>query len=34
MRHALAVLRDEGVVFMTPGLGTFVAQKGVEEADN
>ena len=27
VRHAIAVLRDEGVVFTTPGLGTFVAQK-------
>lgn len=26
--EALAVLRDEGVVFTTPGLGAFVAQKG------
>ena len=32
VRHALAVLRDEGVVFTTPGLGTFLAQKGAEEA--
>jgi DNA-binding GntR family transcriptional regulator len=26
VRHAIAVLRDEGVVFTTPGLGTFVAK--------
>lgn len=32
VRHAIAVLRDDGAVFTTPGLGTFVAQKGKETA--
>ncbi len=32
VRHAIAVLRDEGVVFTTPGLGTFVAQKAGDDS--
>ena len=32
VRHAIAVLRDEGIVFTTPGLGTFAAQKGKQAA--
>jgi DNA-binding GntR family transcriptional regulator len=27
VRHAIAILRDEGIVFTTPGLGTYVAKK-------
>jgi len=30
VRKALAVLREEGVIFTSPGLGSFVAQKGKE----